>query len=177
MCVAVLLRWMSQRRECYAISPRLLFLFLPPIPFSFHGKANTHPLHSCFSYGNCWTVCAPLVDLLPGLCGGDEWARGTRTSVNKWIGSLQINALEWAEGAENAAEHTHIQTHPYARTQINTNYSLMPQPSKEIFKHDTKEIKYENQPTFSFISHLNPLNEDNLCTENSSLLMRIRNAT
>lgn len=123
------------------------------------------------------------MDLLPELCGGwgvggDEWAKGTRTSVNKWIGSLQINALEWAEGAENAAEHTHIQTHPYARTQINTNYSLMPQPSREIFKHDTKEIKYENQPIFSFVSHLNPLDKNNLHTENSSVLMKmIRNAT
>lgn len=97
MCVAVLSHWMWQRSECYEISPRLPPRPLSPVSFQPMGRQTLILFTFAFSYGNCWTVCAPLVDLLPGLWEGGWVAMGqsgTKTSVNKWIGSLQINLLK-----------------------------------------------------------------------------------
>lgn len=81
--------------------------FSPPCLFSSPGKANTHRLCSCFSDGNCWTVCAPLLVFIAWIV----MREAGEPSVNKWMVSAQTDEpAEWDKRRECSWAHTHTHT-------------------------------------------------------------------
>lgn len=83
------------------------FFFFPLLLFSCPGKVNTHPPCSCCSYGNCWTVCAPLVVLLPGLSCKRQ---GRQVSISGWAHCKQMHWKNGKESREYSWVHTHTHT-------------------------------------------------------------------
>lgn len=99
--VFVRLRVAVMRRALVFFPPFLLF-------FSSPGKVNTCSLYSSFSSSNCWTVCAPLVLLLPGLsCKSLR----RRVSISGWALSKQMypwNGQRDTRMQLGTHKHTHI---------------------------------------------------------------------